>query len=200
MTFPRQIKLDKVEGEFNITSNPIDEIEQLRERKITLNPFIVSGKKDMTKEVPFGLSTIEIIADFSLPQTGKASEFGFELSNSKGENVAIGYSNQLNKFMIDRQNSGKTDFSKDFKGVYYSCELKPEKSISMHLIVDVASVELFGQSGKVAMTDIFFPNELFNCLNVYSKGGSAICERVTIYKLNNIWDSILNKQKSGVPE
>jgi len=200
MTFPRQLNLEKGRDEYNIISNPIDEIEQLRERKITLNPFIASGNKDLTKEVPFGLSPIEIIADFSLPQTGFANEFGFELTNSKGENIIVGYSNQTNKFKIDRLNSGKNDFSKDFSGIQYSGELKPEKIISMHIIIDLASIELFGQSGRVAMTDIFFPNEVFNCLRAYCKGGSVKCDRVTIYKLNNIWDSIINKQKSGIPE
>jgi len=200
MTFPRQLNLEKGRDEYNIISNPIDEIEQLREIKITLNPFIASGNKDLTKEVPFGLSPIEIIADFSLPQTGFANEFGFELTNSKGENIIVGYSNQTNKFKIDRLNSGKNDFSKDFSGIQYSGELKPEKIISMHIIIDLASIELFGQSGRVAMTDIFFPNEVFNCLRAYCKGGSVKCDRVTIYKLNNIWDSIINKQKSGIPE
>jgi sucrose-6-phosphate hydrolase SacC (GH32 family) len=188
MTFPRQMLLIKEEGQYTIVSNPVDEIEQLRERKVTINQFVASQKKELTKEIPFGLATIEIIADFKLPQEGTTSEFGFELANTKGENIQIGYNCQTKKFLINRMNSGNSEFSKDFKGIHYSDEVLPGKIISMHLIVDVASVELFGQSGKIVMTDIFFPNEIFNNLSVYSKGGSVECKSFTVYKLNNIWN------------
>ncbi|MEI7522782.1 MAG: glycoside hydrolase family 32 protein [Mariniphaga sp.] len=188
MTFPRQLTLVREEGEYALISNPVEEIEQLRERKVTISQFIASKNKDLTKEVPFGLATIEIIADFSLPQSGTTSEFGFNLSNSKGENIEIGYNCQTKKFLINRMNTGNSEFSRDFKGIHYSDEAVPVKTISMHLIVDVASVELFGQSGKIVMTDIFFPNEVFNNLSVYSKGGSVECKSVTLYKLNNIWN------------
>jgi len=188
MTFPRQMTLVREEGEYALISNPVEEIEQLRERKVTISQFIASKKKDLTKEVPFGLATIEIIADFSLPQSGTTSEFGFNLSNSKGENIEIGYNCQTKKFLINRINTGDSEFSRDFKGIHYSDEAVPGKTISMHLIVDVASVELFGQSGKIVMTDIFFPNEVFNNLSVYSKVGSVECKSVTLYKLNNIWN------------
>jgi len=188
MTFPRQMQLVKDEDQYTITSNPVDEIEQLRERKVTINRFVASPKKELSKEVPFGLATIEIIADFSLPHEGTTSEFGFDLANSKGENIEIGYNCQTKKFLINRMNSGNSEFSRNFKGIHYSDEVSPGKIISIHLIVDVSSVELFGQGGKVAMTDIFFPNEIFNDLSVYSKGGSVECKNVTIYKLNNIWN------------
>jgi len=188
MTFPRQLTLEKEGNDYFICSNPIDEIEQLRERKVTINQFVTSVRKDLTKEVPFGLSAIEIIADFSLPKSGSAGEFGFELSNSKGESLAVGYNKELKRFVIDRQNSGRSDFSKDFRGIHISDEIKTGNTISMHLIVDVASVELFAQSGIVAMTDIFFPTEVFNSLGVYTNRGTINCEKIMIYKLNNIWN------------
>jgi fructan beta-fructosidase len=188
MAFPRQLNLVKGENEYYITSNPVNEIERLRERKMSIKPFVTKDKTELTKDIPFALSPVEVIADFTLPKTGAASEFGFELYNTKGENILIGYSEPLKKFIINRQNAGKSDFSKDFKGIHISGEIKTESVISIHLILDMASVELFGQSGKVAMTEIFFPNESFNNLRVYSKTGTVQCKGVTIYKLNNIWN------------
>jgi len=187
MTFPRQLNLAKGTDEYYITSNPVDEVERLRERKITIKPFVTKDTKELSKELSFTLSAIEVIADFSLPSTGGASEFGFELYNSKNENILIGYSDQMKRFIINRKNSGMDSFSKDFEGIHISGQMKTESNITMHLIIDVASVELFGQSGKVAMTEIFFPNEPYKDLRVYSKNGTVKCNGITIYKLHNIW-------------
>ena len=187
MTFPRQLNLEKGKDEYYISSNPVDEVEQLRENKITIKPFVTKDKKELSTALPFTLSAFEIMADFSLPQKGGTSEFGFELYNTKGENILIGYNDQMKRFFINRQNSGKHDFSKDFEAIHISGKMKKESNITMHIIIDVASVELFGQSGKIVMTDIFFPNEAFKDLSVYSKNGTVKCNGITIYKLHNIW-------------
>jgi fructan beta-fructosidase len=187
MTFPRQLNLEKGKDEYYITSNPVEEIERLHERKATIKPFEIKDKTELTKQIPFELSPIEVIADFELPKTGASSEFGFELYNSKNENIIVAYNNTSKNFIINRENSGKNDFSKDFKGIQLSGEMKTDSIISIHLIIDMASVELFGQLGKVSMTDIFFPNEPFKDLRVYSKNGIVKCKGLTIYKLNNIW-------------
>src|ERR1035437_6044768 len=109
MAFPRQLNLVKGKEEYYITSNPVDEIERLRESKMTIKPFVTKDKTELTKDIPFALSPVEVIADFTLPKTGAASEFGFELYNSKGENILIGYSEPLKKFIINRKNAGKSD-------------------------------------------------------------------------------------------
>jgi len=57
----------------------------------------------------------------------------------------------------------------------------------MHLILDAASVELFAMSGKVAMTEIYFPTEEFSGIRLYSKNGNVQLDSGTAYKLNSIW-------------
>lgn len=49
--------------------------------------------------------------------------------------------------------------------------------------VDNGSVELFVDGGRVAMTNLVFPNEPYNSLRFYSKGGEMKISNFTIYKL-----------------
>ena len=70
MTFPRQLNLEKGTDEYYISSNPIDEIERLRERKITIKPFVTKDRKELSKKLSFRWSAVEVLADFFLPPKG----------------------------------------------------------------------------------------------------------------------------------
>ena len=46
-----------------------------------------------------------------------------------------------------------------------------------------SSVELFVDGGRIAMTNLVFPNEPYNSLRFYSEGGEMKISDFTIYKL-----------------
>ena len=51
------------------------------------------------------------------------------------------------------------------------------------MFVDNGSVELFVDGGRIAMTNLVFPNEPYNSLRFYSEGGEMKISDFTIYKL-----------------
>ena len=57
------------------------------------------------------------------------------------------------------------------------------KAHKIQVFVDNGSVELFVDGGRVAMTNLVFPNEPYNSLRFYSKGGEMKISNFTIYKL-----------------
>ena len=57
------------------------------------------------------------------------------------------------------------------------------KAHNIQVFVDNGSVELFVDGGRVAMTNLVFPNEPYNSLRFYSKGGEMKISNFTIYKL-----------------
>ena len=187
MTIPRELTLMKEDGKYTLITQPVKEIQGLRGNLISIKSFTIKDHQDLSTKIPFKKAPMELIANFSLPPNNAPDEFGFELSNSMNEKILVGFNNQLKKFIINRLNPGIIDFSKDFPGVHVSGEIKPDSVISMHLIVDVASVELFAQSGKVVMTEIFFPTQGFDKLSVYSKNGIIKCNDISIYPLKNVW-------------
>ena len=111
-----------------------------------------------------------------------------ELYNPKGENLLIGYDKNKGEFYVNRTNAGNSDFSKDFSGIHVSPFALSGSAIDMHVVIDAASVELFAMSGKVVMTEIFFPTEGFSGIRLYSNNGNVQLDSGSVYKLNSIWE------------
>jgi len=96
------------------------------------------------------------------------------LSNAKGEQVTMTYDGQKQTFTMDRTKSGDVSFSPDFPCVTEA----PTYGIikQLRLFIDRCSIEAFDADGKMAMTNLVFPSELYN--NIKVKGGKA-----TIYEI-----------------
>ena len=130
--------------------------------------------------------TNELALSFDLSKT-TAQDFGLVLSNSKGEKVLIGYEKSTNRFYVDRTEGGKKNFEKGFSGRHYAPRLAESNMLKMNIHIDVASVELFADDGATVMTDVFFPNEDFNQIAIFSKEGMAYLEQGTLWRIKSAW-------------
>jgi sucrose-6-phosphate hydrolase SacC (GH32 family) len=64
---------------------------------------------------------------------------------------------------------------------------KISDTITIRALVDVSSVEVFVDGGKLAMTEIFFPSEDFSRLKIFSEGGNVLLNRGEIFQMNSFW-------------
>ena len=187
MTLPRELKLISENNKYMLTSEPVKELQVLRERKTELKSEVIKDKLELDHQFSQPLLPIELDLKFSFPETDASNDFGLELYNSKGENLLIGYDKTKGEFYVNRTNAGNSDFSKDFSGIHVSPFVLSGASVDMHLVIDDASVELFAMDGKVVMTEIFFPTEGFSGIRLYSKNGNVQLDSGSVYKLNSIW-------------
>jgi fructan beta-fructosidase len=95
---------------------------------------------------------------------------------SKTMNWLLATTKAANAFFIDRTKSGKTDFEKGFGKRHTAPRLSTASKISLTLLVDAASVELFADSGLTVMTDIFFPDKAMSKLFIKSATGVSISD------------------------
>ena len=61
--------------------------------------------------------------------------------------------------------------------------LSKDKQHRLQLFVDKCSIEIFLDGGKVAMTNLVFPNEPYNSLSFYSRNGSTKVNACKLYAL-----------------
>jgi len=103
------------------------------------------------------------------------------LQNKKGEKVLMTYDIAGNTFSTDRTKSGDISFSNEFPAVTTA----PTHGVirQLRIFIDRSSIEVFDADGKMSMTNIMFPNEPYNTLNVKSNKKSKI--KQTIYYINN---------------
>jgi fructan beta-fructosidase len=186
-TIARQLSLIETSEGTRVAQRPIAELEQLRKIKIEISPRLIADSLKI--ESPFVQK--ELLLDFDLSHS-TAKQIGFVISNPAHEKVVIGYDKIAGEFFIDRTNSGKTAFSRKFAKKHVA-PLKADGVLSMRVFIDATSIEVFVEDGKLAMTDLFFPNEDYKRLTLFSSEGKTELLRAEVFELKSIWKD----KKSG---
>jgi fructan beta-fructosidase len=178
MTLPRELTLKTTEKGVRLVQKVVKEASILRGPSEAILAQNISRNVDLKAKG----KCHELALTFDLSKT-TSIDLGVVLSNSKGENIKIGYEKITNSFFIDRTNSGKMDFEKAFTGRHYAPRLTKNKLLKMTLYIDVSSVELVADDGETVMTDIFFPTEDFNQIALFANNGSANLTGGQLWKL-----------------
>ncbi|WP_321436690.1 GH32 C-terminal domain-containing protein [uncultured Bacteroides sp.] len=176
---PRDLSLYTYNGETYLKSTPSPELLKLRREQIKKHPFKVDRTYNMDKLLTDNSGAYEIEMTI---KNKNAEIVGFQLFNSKGEEVDILYNLIEKSFSIDRTKSGITSFSKEFPAVT-TAPLMNDKEMTLRLFVDKSSIEAFGDGGRFTMTNLIFPSEPYNRISFYAKGGSYNVVSFTTYKL-----------------
>ena len=115
-----------------------------------------------------------------------AKEMGFNISNAKGEFVRVGYDVAKKEFYVDRRKSGKTAFSQRF-AQKHTAPYVAGKILTIRALIDNSSVEVFVDNGRIVFTDLFFPNEDFTKLDLFSAVGQTQLVKAEVHDLKSIW-------------
>ena len=185
MTIARELRLKETADGLRLFSMHVKEQESLRTKTVKIEPQTIADElelKDIMANKPAG---IEVELEFSADQS---ANFGIALSNALGQVYRIGFDAQTNAFYSDRTQSGKKDFSSVFA---YKKHLAPRFSsgttIKMQLFIDKASAELFADDGRSVITDVFFPEDDYTAISLYSQGGKTELKSGTVHELKSIW-------------
>lgn len=178
-TLARDLTLYREGQELYLKSTPSVEVKKARGKKVSIPSFKVSEKHEIVNlfEEKQGAYEVEIVI-----QNAGASKIAFCLLNDKGENVSIYYDLNRKQFVMDRSESGKVDFSKDFPAVTVA-PVNVDKELTLRLFVDRSSIEAFGEDGKFVMTNLVFPSQPYvkMCFEA-DKNGYAV-KSLNVYKL-----------------
>ena len=182
MTVPRALTLVDLSVGLRVTSEPVQELRALRQNTKSLEATVVQDSLTIMNISANEPTTLEIDVAFNLSSTS-ARTMGVMLSNERGESLRIGYDAEASRYYINRGNSGKTDFSEKFTAQAVAPRITDSDTLRMHLLIDVASVELFGDSGKTVMTAVCFPNEGYRQVSLYANGGPVPLLSGEVYNL-----------------
>lgn len=172
-TLPRTLTLNQSEKGLRILSKPVKELVTLHKKSDSIAPQKGDSLNiDLTPK-----STKSILAELNLkvviPQ-GEKSKLTIQLSNDKNDKYLVGYNAENNAYFSDRCQAGKKDFASVFAHqAHHAPRLVTSDTIQMQVFFDVASAELFADEGMTAITDIFFPHEDFNQLEVLTEKGDV---------------------------
>lgn len=178
---PRELELYTRNGQTYLSSKPVREALTLRGEARKTDAFKVERPYEVSPILADNPGTYEIEIKFR--NTG-AGVIGFQLLNSKGEEVEMYYNLPEKTFTMDRRNSGRVDFSKSFATATVA-PISGGKEYALRLFVDKCSIEAFDENGEFVMTNLVFPEEPYNRIRFFARGGAYMVTSLSIYPLNN---------------
>lgn len=176
---PRDLSLYTSRGETYIKVTPSPELLKLRDKSSMKYAFKVDRNHNLDKLIDDNTGSYEI--DLTI-KNKNAEVIGFQLFNSRGEEVEMYYNLIEKKFYMDRTKSGMISFSKEFPSVTIA-PVKGQDILKIRLFIDKSSIEAFGDNGAFAMSNLVFPSEPYNRISFYAKGGSYNVTELTVYRL-----------------
>jgi fructan beta-fructosidase len=181
MSLAREVTLKTIHGRPGLIQRPILPRPDLAGQTYEINdPVGLQGTPLAFPEVPDG-AALHIKAEFL---TGTARRFGLLLGNSApthaDSRTDIIYDTDSGELAVDRTKSGNTAFHSLFPSVE-SCPLALHEGVlTLEVIVDKCSVEVFAQNGQVAITDLIFPTTGHHVVSAFAEGGNATLMKLTI--------------------
>lgn len=189
-TFPRELGLDKVMDTYLLTSLPVKELDLLKGETFSLEPMSVDRQLSLSDKFSWNGSPVELKLTFDQAnntQLSFASRYGVRLTNAQGEYITVGYDNVQKYFYVDRTNAVGEIFSDKFACTHSVPYIVNTPMVEWKLLVDVSSLEFFTAGGRVVITDLFYPSEPFDTVELFTDNGIIHVSNASVTKLKSIW-------------
>ncbi|WP_405670360.1 GH32 C-terminal domain-containing protein [Streptomyces sp. NBC_01530] len=183
-SFPRQLSLKTVSGRVQLIQQPVRELTRLRGAGTRVPSTRVT---DTTTPLAIRGSALELQADLT---PGTADRAGLAVRTGAGQHTRIGYDTTTGEVYIDRTASGATDFDPTFGGVHRAPLALHGGRLSLHVLVDASSVEVYAQNTRgeqVTLTDQIFPDPSSTGVDTFAEGGTATLNHLQAWHLKSIW-------------
>ena len=178
MTLPREVRLRQTPEGIRLTQIPVQELETRRGpghfwKNLTVSPG-ANPLADLSGDA------WEIVAEM---ECRTAASFGFRVRVGAAEETIVGHDAPAAALFVDRTRSGQTDFHLAFAGRHQVPLAAPEGRVRLHLFVDRCSVEVFGNAGEAAITDLIFPDPSSLGLELFALGGDINVVSLAVYPI-----------------
>ena len=189
-TFPRDLGLVDAGGRYLLTSKPVKEIENLYDKSESIKNIEIENVEPVFKKISFPKAPVEISLTFDVKDNTRMDfpgKYGITFKNSFGEYYTIGYDNVDKYFYADRTNSTSEDVSENFPSIHLVPFILNSETTTWRIIVDASSVEFFTSDGKVVITNVVYPSEIFDQIEVFAGNGKINLTEAHITELKSIW-------------
>jgi fructan beta-fructosidase len=182
MTIPRELTLVKSKSGLSMVSNPIREMKTLHTGKTFKEASIkVKGTENLK-----GISGRELDITMTIVpnKTGKS---GINVLSGKKEFTQIGYDANSGEIFLNRGTSSLSFATVELLGVQKAFVGK-QKEVTLRIIVDRSSVEVFGLNGEYVITDVVFPDgKKSEGISLFSDDKEVTIKNLTINKVASVW-------------
>lgn len=182
MTIPRELKLKKDKEDYKLIQKPVAELKEIRGELFHWENESIEKNKNILSAIK--AKSFELKTDLNLKT---CNDFHFTLRKGKSEKTIVGYNKKQHKFYLDRRKSGEDDFHENFAEIHELPLELNDDSLKLQIFVDWSSIEVFINNGEKTVTDLIFPKEESDSLELKVEQGTLKINNLDLYKLDSIW-------------
>jgi len=183
MSVPRELGLRTTPEGLRLFQRPVRELAKLRGTHHQLGAVSLEQASDWLKQRKFDTQLLEIEIDFAAEKD--AGKFGLKLMTAAGEETLIICDLGASQLRVDRTHSGRADFHKQFSGTHSAPLRVREGRVSLHILLDASSIEVFGNDGEAVVTDLILPSPGSRSLELFSEGRPHRLKQLHVWELNS---------------
>lgn len=173
---PRELRINNQKENPLPCTTPFD-ILKLRKEKRAFSPFTVENDYYLDRILSSSTGGTEIVLDIT---SSKAEIIGLCFFNDKGEKVNLYLSLPEESLVMDRTGSSN---SINEVPELAKAPIKKASRYRLDIFLDNYSMEVFLNEGHTTISNLVFPTEPYNRMNLYAKGGSFDVDTFNIYRL-----------------
>jgi beta-fructofuranosidase/levanase len=188
MTVPRNLALKTIDNKATLVQEPAGKWKSLTHHGRTFTFRKVESVRDLGR---IG-KTLELELTFSSDRatSSEKAEFGVSVAATRdySHETRVGYDFSTQQVFVDRTRSGDSSFDGTFAGVY-SAPLAPSSdgTVSLRILVDWSSVEVFGGEGEATITSQIFPVQNAVYGRLFSTGGKTADVKLRVREVRSTW-------------
>ena len=152
MTVPRTLSLRKVGDGYRLLQKPVRELNTIREgTKLADNvslPQASNHLNDLKAE----------LLDVKLTIAGNQSLTLSFFKNNKERAAQIRIDSMAGELVFDRSTIGNSEFHRQFAGIHRAPLRAVNGKVSLRILLDTSSVEIFANDGESVISDKIFPD------------------------------------------
>jgi fructan beta-fructosidase len=187
MAFPREISLKKTDEGVRMAQLPVKELDKLRNQAkswaIAEHAITVAEANEILARDQVRGKVLRIDMELTL---GTARMAGVMVFKGGHDRTLIGVDGPKEIVFIDRTHSGMVSFNPHFPGRQEG-PLHDAKNVTLEILLDRSSVEVFAENGGTTLADRVYPSEHDDGIEVFAEGGSALIRSLQIAEIDSIW-------------
>jgi fructan beta-fructosidase len=185
MSVPRELQLRSTPEGWRLVQRPVRELQKLRTAQHQFREASLEEANTWLKQGTFDNQLLEIEIGFGVEKN--TSKFGLKIVAGPGEETVITCDPVLAQLRLDRSRAGRTEFHKQFSGTHSAPLRITEGRVSLHLLLDTSSIEIFGNDGEAVLTDLILPNAGRRKLEIFAANKPPGVKDLHIWELNSAW-------------
>ncbi|KFA80736.1 hypothetical protein S40288_10028 [Stachybotrys chartarum IBT 40288] len=177
LSIPRRLSLRTIDGWPTLIQQPVASWASLQTGTYS---NALNTVAEGNQVIPLTGRTLDITLTFA-DRNSASAQFGVLLraNSDLTQQTRVGYDFGSKRMFVDRTRSGNVGFDGTFPNTYYA-PLAPasDGTVTIRILLDSSSVELFGGQGEVTLSAQIFPQDAGLGVRVFSTGGSTSGVRI----------------------